>query len=276
MPVSSTELLRYLTNKNFPTNLHIKADFRQVKRPCELHWHEFFEIEIVLSGSAVGSINGKEYIFKRGSVSVLSPTDFHCFDNIQNPLELINISFDDSIITASEYYPFFYANKLNYFVLGEEGLQQIRQLAARIVFESGGSRILKDRYIINTFECLLIEMIRQIAPNSEPNVIGKPVLAALNVLHSSFREDPDLKEIAQISGYSLNYFCNAFKKATGKTYKEYLNGLKLDYAKKLLLSADVSVTEVCFASGFNSLSHFLREFKKYHGMSPLQLKRRYL
>ena len=54
----------------------------------------------------------------------------------------------------------------------------------------------------------------------------------------------------------------------GKTYKEYMNALKLDYAKKLVVTSNAPVKEICFASGFNSLTNFLKAFKEHFGMSP--------
>lgn len=53
-----------------------------------------------------------------------------------------------------------------------------------------------------------------------------------------------------------------FRKYTGKTYSEYLTELKLDYSKKLLLTTDLSITDICFSSGFSSVSNFLKAFKQ--------------
>jgi len=56
------------------------------------HWHNYFEIELVLSGSGVQTYNGKEYPIARGDVYLLTPVDFH---GIEGDVELLNISFDE-------------------------------------------------------------------------------------------------------------------------------------------------------------------------------------
>ena len=96
---------------------------------------------------------------------------------------------------------------------------------------------------------------------------------ALLYLHGHFRENPTLTEMARLFGFNTNYFSSRFHQYTGKTFKNYLNLLKLEYAKKLLLSGDLSVTEIGYAAGFTSLPNFLRCFKTHFGMSPGALRR---
>ena len=57
---------------------------------------------------------------------------------------------------------------------------------------------------------------------------------------------------------------------TGVGYSEYLNKRKLKYAKQLLKTSSLSVTEICYASGFTSLSNFIRVFKEKTGETPSQ------
>ena len=100
------------------------------------------------------------------------------------------------------------------------------------------------------------------------------------------------KYVSDASGYSTEPFIFGFKKGTHeitlngsrgaiainkielvaleetKTYKEYINSLKLDHAKKLVVTTSASIKEICFASGFNSFTNFLRAFKENYGVSP--------
>jgi AraC-like DNA-binding protein len=59
------------------------------------------------------------------------------------------------------------------------------------------------------------------------------------------------------------------------TFTEFVNQYRVREAKRLLL-ADQSVTEVCFASGFESLSYFNRIFKKVTGQNPMQFKKQHV
>lgn len=67
---------------------------------------------------------------------------------------------------------------------------------------------------------------------------------------------------------SAFYFCKMFKRATGMTFTEYVSRVRIEKAKNLLLNPHARVSEVAFASGFQSIPHFNRVFRKYTGMAP--------
>lgn len=82
-------------------------------------------------------------------------------------------------------------------------------------------------------------------------------------------------DIAARIGLSPFYFQRQFKKITGKTPGEYLKAIRLEQARRLLLTTGLEVTEIAFATGFNSLAGFYSAFKKLTGMSPGQFRSNY-
>ncbi len=63
-------------------------------------------------------------------------------------------------------------------------------------------------------------------------------------------------------------FCRYFRKTSGKTFIQFVNEYRLVHAAKLLHEKQISITDVCFESGFNNFSHFNKQFKKFTGKSP--------
>lgn len=61
----------------------------------------------------------------------------------------------------------------------------------------------------------------------------------------------------------------------GITLFEYLNQIKIEFACKLLIDQDLSITEVCFDSGFNNISHFNKQFKKITKVPPSEYRKRF-
>jgi AraC-like DNA-binding protein len=51
-------------------------------------------------------------------------------------------------------------------------------------------------------------------------------------------------------------------------FQSYIQELRLSFAKSLLGSAHISVTEACHAAGFNTLTHFEKAFKRKYGKTP--------
>jgi len=67
---------------------------------------------------------------------------------------------------------------------------------------------------------------------------------------------------------SAHYFSECFHKATGYSFQSFLQLQRIQFAKALLRSSTLAVTDICFASGFHSLPHFEKAFKQKIGVSP--------
>lgn len=89
-----------------------------------------------------------------------------------------------------------------------------------------------------------------------------------NYVLSNFKEDIIVTAIAQKCNMNTAAFCRYFKKKTGKTFKDFMNEIRLGNAAGLLLKGDLSIAEVAFQSGFNNPSYFNRLFKRMNGITP--------
>ncbi len=94
-------------------------------------------------------------------------------------------------------------------------------------------------------------------------------------IHTHYREEMTLPEIAQVAGMSISSFGRFFKQQTGRTLSEYIIYLRLNYATSRLMESNDSISDVCFTSGFNNMSHFNRLFKRNKGCSPSQFRETY-
>ena len=74
---------------------------------------------------------------------------------------------------------------------------------------------------------------------------------------------------------SESAFSHYFKKRTSQSFTSYLQDYRLGIVTKLLTETNMSINEISYASGFNSLSNFNRAFKKKHGISPKEFKVNY-
>lgn len=89
-------------------------------------------------------------------------------------------------------------------------------------------------------------------------------------------EDPlSLGDVSGEVGVSEYYFCKLFKKSTGLTFTEYVNRMRIDWAKKELCRPDSRVTEVAFKVGYQSLSQFNRSFSRIVGEAPSQYRQQF-
>lgn len=86
------------------------------------------------------------------------------------------------------------------------------------------------------------------------------------------RREISLDDVARHVGMNRASFCVFFKKATGKTFVNYLNEYRIELACKLLEEKKMAVSEICYQAGFNNVPYFNRVFKKLKGVAPTEYK----
>lgn len=94
----------------------------------------------------------------------------------------------------------------------------------------------------------------------------------LEYIDENLSHDISLNDIADWIGFSPSYVSKVFKENIGKSYTDYLNGSRIEMAKKLLRNTQLTIKEVGFRMGFNSIQTFMRTFKKYEGITPGQFR----
>lgn len=83
-----------------------------------------------------------------------------------------------------------------------------------------------------------------------------------------YTEDITLDDAAESMGMSTFYFSRQVKVLTGHTFLEYLTAYRIDKAKDLLQSTDMSVSDIGHSTGYSESNYFLRVFKRVTGMTP--------
>ena len=91
---------------------------------------------------------------------------------------------------------------------------------------------------------------------------------ARDLIDRDYADPLDLDAMAREAGYSRFHFARGFAEAYGETPRAYLTRRRIERAKSLLRSANLSVTEVCVLVGFSSLGSFSARFRELVGRSP--------
>jgi len=108
-------------------------------------------------------------------------------------------------------------------------------------------------------------------------MLGSPsailVDRALSILNRNFAKNLTDGSVAEQLNLSTSHFRYLFKEVTGQPFHKYLIALRLERARKLLLEANMPVSEVAAAVGFNGLAHFSRAFAHRFAVSPTNLRR---
>lgn len=98
--------------------------------------------------------------------------------------------------------------------------------------------------------------------------------ALLDQLHVNWESPPSATAIARQLGFSPQFLCRAFKRATGLTMRQYNQAIRLDYARGLLWGSGQSVSEIAGVTGFSDQSHLTRVLRDRMGETPASLRSR--
>jgi AraC-like DNA-binding protein len=91
---------------------------------------------------------------------------------------------------------------------------------------------------------------------------------AVQYVERHFREPLTLARVAAVAHLSPHWFSEQFRLTTGEPFQSYLKRRRLRFARTLLESTDLSVTEVCHAAGFNDPSYFGRAYRAEYAEPP--------
>lgn len=253
-----------LSKQAFLENSNLSASRKWLYSGCCVHWHEFYEIEYVISGTGTYTINEQPFPIKSGMLYFMTPADFHNVDT-QNA-DIINIMFSDSLVSSDILFTFTHQTAPKAFALTKSIQDFFMPLLDEIVHNQED-----NTYSSALLNCLLLKLAKSFPSNKE-DLWNKSSQKIHFFMINHFREKISLQDAAAFVGLTPSYVSAVFKKEMGKNFKQYLDDLRFAYAQKLLLYSDLSILQVCEESGFDDYPNFLRRFKNHFKITPSQMR----
>ena len=133
-----------------------------------------------------------------------------------------------------------------------------------------------------TLKCLgiLYELFYELTKSENPDFIDvaskeRHVDIARQYINQNYHNPITIVDVARNVGVTSNYLANIFQLYLHTTPKKYLTKVRMEQAKKLLITKKFKIKEVGNLVGYKNQLHFSGEFKKYTGLSPLDYQRQY-
>lgn len=105
------------------------------------------------------------------------------------------------------------------------------------------------------------------------NVEYTPVVQQiLNYINDNYREKHSLKILAQRYNMNTSYLGQIFAKEVGCSFSDYINKVKNEKAKEMLLNTNMKINDIAKSIGFDDTSYFYKKFKSYFGISPHEMR----
>jgi two-component system response regulator YesN len=173
-------------------------------------------------------------------------------------LQKANYTMLFNIKTAYRFYNYIYSSKVMGTVLDSEE------------FFINGYEQLTTEY--NCFDEILTEILDKLnTPIVEVPLVtpsASSFIQIMKYLNENYEKDVSLKKLSEHFHMNSSYISYLIKNETGLTYSQHLTELRIEKAKKLLTTTDLSLTEISEAIGFNDYFYFIKKFKKVVGVTP--------
>lgn len=252
---------------------NVNVVHRRLVSDIDKHWHDFYELEIILAGSGIMHINGKQYEIKRGLFYLLTPSDIHGY-SVTGSVELVNLTFTPEAIENTVFAERLYPMECIIGCADESSLEKLAFYVDRMDEETRSDKCFSVKYISALLSCALVELYRVGELNkADSSSTYMPIQKALYYIRTHFKEELTVKAIADFAGVSAVTLGRKFNEQLKLNVKEYIIDFRLSYAKKLILQTRESITDIAFYCGFNSLSYFQRSFEQRYGIPPKRYRR---
>lgn len=267
-------MIRLIKTRSFEllngNNYTIKKRVIKKGKQYPPHGHEFFEFEIIISGKGMHTYNDTTYEVSAGDAYLISYRDFHAF-SATTDITLLSLQFNGSVL-AEEINSYLSLNYNRFKCkFNAHETEEIINILDTIANEINEKELYGDIVIKNAISMLTVKVLRNSSYTEMP-FTPSLVQLAIGYINQNFKHDISLSDIAKEFSVTPNYMGTLILKWTGCTFSEYINTMRTDYASNLLTSSDLSVKEIAFSSGYNSVEYFSYVFKKITGKTPLKFR----
>ena len=222
-----------------------------VERMKDSEEGDFYTYPIVMEGKLRSAIRSRD---KAMSQTILNQMLAYIYTYNKDNLERIKPRITELVVIISRAAVDAGANVKDIFLINEnfnsniENFQDLEDLSVWV------SNMLQ-RFISLTFE---FEKVKH----------ADTVYKVIEYIKENYYRHIPLEEIAQITYMSKTYLSTLFKKETGYSISEYINGIRVDRARSLLVNSDIAIVEIARMCGFEDQSYFTKVFRKTTGITP--------
>jgi AraC-type DNA-binding domain-containing proteins len=252
------------------------------------HYHPECELILVQEGFLTVDLGEETFGLGEGDVVILGSSQLHRDHNPEGGLKYIVLQFDLNNYFDQSTIPYLqYFNEtkvplsaMNYIFrenpeARREAAECIRQLHREAVDKLGGYELAVNMLIKKLLLILIRNDTRGLLADQDriERIRLKPVL---DFVEANIDGRIAVEEVCGLANMSYYYFVKFFKKIMGQSFTEYVNFRKIKRAEQVLLTRDVSVSEVGDLIGMANMAHFYKMFKRFNGCSPKEFQRKML
>ncbi|MGO4185275.1 helix-turn-helix domain-containing protein [Paenibacillus sp. TAF43_2] len=268
-------------------SLRVFRPIRSLDGYTNWHYHKQVELLLILEGELDVYVDEESFHLTSGDIVLIGASELHS-DRSHNLLDYIVLQFDlepffdQSTIPYMRYFSETQTplSKANYIfqennTAKQQAVSYIHQLLHETTHKEAGYELAVSVLVKQILLLLLRNDSRKVLIEQDnfERIRLKPVL---DYIENHLTDRIQVEEVCKIANMSYYYFVKYFKKTIGLSFTEYVNYRKVKWAERILLTKDLSISEVGERIGMPNMAHFYKMFKKYNDCSPKQFQRKML
>lgn len=299
-PLLMEHVMYYRGEREIGSSLPFKIyEWQQAIGSMTNHAHDYIQIWYVVKGEFIHTIQDQTYHMVKGNIFVVPPNAVHRVDLVPGKnfqiigMELMPRFINEQFAIAGEeearrgfdnayLAPFTGDDAILKVALTGEANMEVLRLLENMLREYQSAKRYYELMLRADLLKLLAITIREAAKQTgqlkdedeKVEQFRELMTGAIQYVHDHYAEDLRLEMICKKFTISKSYFCQLFKRFTGKTYGDYIIDYRLQKAAEMLLNSDMTVTDISYGAGFNDLAYFSRVFKRHTGVTPSDFKKK--
>lgn len=263
-------------------HLGIRISMAALENPyLPMHWHEAAEILFCLNGEVNVQVGRESLKLSSGELIVFDAGEVHSLHSASTLYMFLCIHIDKKQLSI--YCPDLELYKISCRPSAKFGPQAeayahlctlANELTRINITKDSTSAMRSDATVL----LLLADLVRDfsvfsptvISSSSSPN---ETIRLIVSYVTENYAKQITLGEMANMVGFSKEYFCRFFKQHIGVTFLQYLYEVRISHAARLLSTSDITVADAMLKCGFTNQTIFNRLFKKIYGMTPREVRK---
>lgn len=235
----------------------------------DLHWHRSVEIFAVCGGELEFRIDDKNWHLTAGEFLIVNSNEVHAVD-APLPNETVVLQ-----IPVKAFEDYFTGEQFIWFS-HEPGQRDDRfmELVRELYLVYDRKPYGYDMRMRSIFYHIMYDLVKdyRVTEMGEEFMRRNRNMTRLSAITSYMKEnytgDLSLEAVARVFGYSPAYLSRMFRRLAGVNFKDCVQGIRLEFARKDLESGRYSITETALRGGFSGSKAFARAFRKKYGILP--------
>ncbi len=269
---------------NYSADMPLYISYETIKN-IPIHWHYCIEILFVVKGTINLFINTEKFVIRENQVEIINIDEVHSIESDDPDNKVLIFQIDPSFF--QKYYSdienmFFYTKSTGEnSQLGDE-YNDLRVFLSQLLCETVQHQDNYDEEIENILVKLLYHLINNfnyLIYEQEELRNNKEQLqryhSIYKYIYNNYQNNITLSDISNKEYLSTHYLSKEIKYATGYSFTEFVNLVRVEESIKLLLDSDLTLSEISEEIGFSHTRYFNKHFKLHYNLTPLQFRKKY-